>query len=389
MPFHTERGGIVAQYCAAVRLLHLADFGNPHPGSFIPVLVRLMRTARDRGWSVEAAFSPSASGRPWLDELDAAGITWRIAPDVRRRNLRGWVRGLLEESSTPTILHTHFTRFDVPAALAAKGRSDTHVIWHLHSPLAGSLPIRMRNRVKFRALGRGVAAIVCVAPGIREQVLRRGAASGKVLVLPNAIDTDRFPVATDDGRRQARATLGLPTEEPILLHLGWDWHRKGGDIFLDAVAAVRRSMGDSPLLGVTIGDKTDERAHLPEGVVNLAPTPDVQALYAAADVLVSPSRAEGQPYAVLEALSCGTPVVASDIPGHSLIADGISDCRIVPADDSSPVAAAIEELLSRDASTARAEATAAHQAIVDRFGVGAWSDKLLDCYRQLFGSPKS
>jgi glycosyltransferase involved in cell wall biosynthesis len=234
---------------------------------------------------------------------------------------------------------------------------------------------------------RRVATIFCVAPGIRDQVIRRGAAPGKVQILPNAIATDRFPVATDDERDRARTTLELPPEAKVLLHLGWDWHRKGGDVFVDAVTALRNSMGQTPVVGATVGGEGGEKRDLPDGVVTLAPTSDVQSLYAAADVLVSPSRAEGQPYAVMEALSCGTPVVASDIPGHTLIADGISDCRIVPGEDSLRVAAAAQELLSRDPSTARAEATAAHDAMVDRFGVSAWSDKLLDCYRRLAAEP--
>jgi glycosyltransferase involved in cell wall biosynthesis len=366
-----------------VRLLELADFGNPFPGSFIPVLIHLLRAARDRGWSVEAVFSPSASGRPWLDELDAAGIPWRIAPDVRRRNLAGWITGLLSESSTPTILHTHFTRFDIPAAVAARRRSDTRVIWHLHSPLAGSLPVRLRNRVKLTTLGRSVAAIVCVSPDIRDQAIHRGAPRAKVQLIPNAIDTDRFPLATAEDRRQARSKLGLPAEDTVLLHLGWDWHRKGGDIFLDAIAALRSEMNETRLVGATVAGEDDEKREWPADIVTLRPTSDVQSLYAAADVFVSPSRAEGQPYAVMEALSCGTPVVASDLPGHKALAEGIPGYRIVPSEDSEGVAAAIRSLLARDESTARAEAAAAHEAIVDRFGVDAWSNKLLDCYQRV------
>ena len=365
-----------------MRLVHLAEFGSPYPGSFIPVLVHLLRTARERGWSVEAVFGQDAAGRPWLDEFDDADIPRRIAPNTSRRELAGWVAELLDESSTPTILHTHFTRFDVPAALVAKRRPDTRVIWHFHSPLAESAAIRIRNRVRLKMFQRRVAAIICVAPGIRDQAIRRGAAPAKVQVVPNAIDTDRFPVATDDERLQARGTLELPLDATVLLHLGWDWHRKGGDIFLDAVASLRHSVSGK-LVGATVGGEADEKRDLPDGIVSIAPTREVQSLYAAADVFISPSRAEGQPYGVMEALSRGTPVVASDLPGHTLIADGISACRIVPSEDPPGVAAAVQELLSRNASAARAEATAAHEAIVARFGVSAWSDELLDTYQLL------
>jgi glycosyltransferase involved in cell wall biosynthesis len=372
-----------------MRLLHLADFGSPYPGSFIPVLMHLLCAARDRGWSGEAVFSESASGRPWLDELDAAGIKWRIAPDVRRRHLAGWVKGLLDEEDTPTILHTHFTRFDIPAALAARRRSDAQVIWHLHSPLPRSLAMRTRNRIKLTTLGRTVAAIVCVAPDVRDQVIRRGAPRAKVHVLPNAIDTDRFPLATAEDRSQARTKLGLPADDTVLLHLGWDWHRKGGDIFLDAVASLRSGMNQRPVVGATVGGEDDENRDWPADIVTLKPTSDVQSLYAAADAFVSPSRSEGQPYAVMEALSCGTPVVASDLPGHAALADGVPGFRIVPGEDAAGVAAAVQSLLARDEPTARAEAAAAHEAIVARFGADAWSNDLLDFYQRLTREARS
>ena len=160
-----------------MRLVHLARFGSPYPGSFIPVLVHLLGSARGQGWSVDAVFGPDAAGRPWLDEFDAADIPWRVAPDVSWRELASRVTELVEEADTPTVLHTHFTRFDVPAALAARRRPDTRVIWHFHSPLSQSFGVRARNRIRLKMFQRRVAAIVCVAPGIRDQVISRGASS--------------------------------------------------------------------------------------------------------------------------------------------------------------------------------------------------------------------
>ena len=49
--------------------------------------------------------------------------------------------------------------------------------------------------------------------------------------LHNAVDVDRFPVLTDEQRRTARDEFGLPAGRPLLVHFGWDWLRKGGDVF--------------------------------------------------------------------------------------------------------------------------------------------------------------
>ena len=97
-------------------------------------------------------------------------------------------------------------------------------------------------------------------------------------------------------------------------------------------------------VGVTVGGGEPARLlrdelSLGHAMHVLDPTDDVRTLYAAADVFMSPSRAEGTPYSVMEALSSGTAVVASDIPGHSAIGAGIASCVITPHDPAAIAAA--------------------------------------------------
>ena len=99
--------------------MHLAGYGGPYAGSFVPMLRGVMRAARDRGWSCEAVFGPVARDRVWLDELRDDGIPFRFARSSSRADVSGLVRSLLAESDEPTVLHTHFTSFDIPAAMAA------------------------------------------------------------------------------------------------------------------------------------------------------------------------------------------------------------------------------------------------------------------------------
>ncbi len=155
---------------------------------------------------------------------------------------------------------------------------------------------------------------------------------------------------SDAQRQAARDELGLPAGRPLLVHFGWDWLRKGGDVFEAALRMLRDSGAD--LTGVTVGggDAARElraRLGLDGDLTVLEPTDKVQQMYAAADVFVAPSRAEGTPYSVLEAVSSGTAAVVSDIPGHATIGAHAPACVITPL-EAAPIAAAIRGLLERD-----------------------------------------
>src|SRR5687767_3638929 len=150
----------------------------------------VMRAARDRGWTCEVVFSSVAKDRVWLDELRDDGISFRIAPSNARRDISGLVRSLLTENDEPTILHTHFTSFDIPAAMAADRHGAAKVFWHIHTPHHESLPIRARNRLKYAVLGRRVERILCVSSELAEVVAKRGAPHDRVEFLHNAVDAD-------------------------------------------------------------------------------------------------------------------------------------------------------------------------------------------------------
>ena len=366
-----------------MRLIHLADFGGPYTGSFIPMLRTVMNRARQAGWEAELVFSAPAEDRPWLHELDRDGYAHRIAPDVGRRQLAGWIREVLAESDDPTLLHTHFTRFDIPAVLATRDRSLATVIWHFHSALDSRLWVRARNNLKCRYFGRRINAAFCVAPDMAEELVARGLPGDKLDVFPNAINTDRFRPAGTEERDWARSILGLGKDSRVLLHFGWDWHLKGGDRLVDALR-ILRDKGEESVMAVTVsgGDQTGspEAPGDSPGLRVVGPMEEVALLYAAADLFISASRWEGQPYAVLEALSSGVPVLASHLPGHAQIADLVPSCELVDMEDPVALAAGIHEALARPAEIRRREADAGRQAVAENFGLDAWADRLFAKY---------
>jgi glycosyltransferase involved in cell wall biosynthesis len=240
-----------------------------------------------------------------------------------------------------------------------------------------------RNTFKYAVLGRRVERILCVSSDLAELVVRRGAPRDRVEHLPNAVDAERFAPASEAERAQARRELGLEPGQPTLMHFGWDWHRKGGDIFCTAVAGLRDSGRDIVAVTVGGGDAAREAAAAaglaPEVLRVQDPRGDVRAFYAAADVFVAPSRAEGTPYSVLEALSSGLAVVGSEIPGHTDIARSGSGARLVPLDPGA-VRDATAALLDRPREQVRRDADAGRAWVREHRGLARWSEELIKRY---------
>lgn len=366
----------------STRLIHLADYGGTYPGSFIPMVRTVLDAARQRGWIVEAVFSRIARDRSWLGELQAEGFRCRLA-DTDRRKLPPELLDEITACDQPIILHTHFTSFDLAAAAAARRHSHVIAYWHLHSALRGAAWWQLRNCVKLGLLSTGVEEILCVAPNIFDQARRRLAPRERLTLVPNAIDLTRFPPVTPENRSHAREMLGLPQAAPVVLHFGWDWRRKGGDVFLEAIAAcVRAGMDD--LIGVTVAEPQPARAladslKITDHVRTLASTDDVQTLYAAADVFAAPSRGEGHPFAVAEALASGLPVLASPIPGHEMIARGTDACRIVALDPRA-LAGAIEATLAERRVGRARDRRAARDWVLAEMDIRPWAERMLARY---------
>ena len=144
--------------------------------------------------------------------------------------------------------------------------------------------------------------------------------------------------------------LGLDPDRPLLLWVGRLDPIKGLDVLVRATALVCRTqpvqlaiVGDGPyreelLAGIAANDLADS-------VRLLGMREDVPSWLQSADVFVFPSRTEGLPNALLEAMAVGLPVVTTDVPGcRDLIQDGQTGL-LVPVDDAAALAAAMLRLL--------------------------------------------
>lgn len=194
-------------------------------------------------------------------------------------------------------------------------------------------------------------------------------------VVHNGVDVTRFATVDPALAAALRKRAGAESR-PLILSVGGIEPRKGSDTLMKALAGLRTG-GRRPVLAVVGGhsfqDYREYRdrvlASLPglglrldDDVVLLGTVPDAElsGWYAAADVLAFPSTKEGWGLAVLEAMSAGLPVVASDLPVFREYLRPGQDALMVPVDDAAALAAALGAVLG-DAALAGRLRTAGYQ----------------------------
>ncbi|HET6185287.1 MAG TPA: glycosyltransferase [Acetobacteraceae bacterium] len=208
-------------------------------------------------------------------------------------------------------------RFGLPVVATARG-TDVNFLPRY------ALPRRMIRRAMADA-----AALVAVSAALKEAMVALGAPDEKVTVLRNGVDTRLFCPPAD--RATLRARLGIAG--PSLLSVGHLIERKGHHLVIEAAAqlpGVRLAIvGEGPERGALLAliDRLGVRDRV--RLVGAVPHAEMPSWYGAADVLVLASSREGWANVLLEAMACGTPVVATNIWGNPEVVRAPEAGRIV------------------------------------------------------------
>jgi glycosyltransferase involved in cell wall biosynthesis len=280
-------------------------------------------------------------------------------------------------------MHSHFTTWDLAVASVASSDPRRYAYWHVHTVLSRDPISLARHLLKFTLVGRRVDGVFCPAVNIADALHHRGIPASELRVIPSGIDPDTFPLLGEGDRRAARKALGLPEGSTVLLHFGWDWRIKGGDLFLLATEELLRRDGDDLIaLAQRGGEQAKDGARrlgIEDHVRVIGMVSDVHQLFGAADIFLAVSEREGMPYSVLESVCSGTPVVASDLPGHAVVAEAVPACTLVPR-RAADIADAVQAILGASPETRAEQASSSRKWVTENFSAARSAELLLDVF---------
>jgi glycosyltransferase involved in cell wall biosynthesis len=255
-------------------------------------------------------------------------------------------------------------RLRKPFVLTARG-SDVNVIAHYAGP----------RRMIAWAAGRA-GRVIAVSRALRAELVRLGVEESRIEVLPNGVDLELFDVAGRAPRARGAARL---------LVVGHLKPGKGHRALIEALPSLPQCelevAGDGPLRREL--EQRAAAAGVRERVRFLGSVPHsrLPEHYRAADALILASEREGMPNVILEALACGTPVVATRVGGvPEIMTDSVAGVLLDSA-ASAAIVEGVRQLLARSTDPARV------REFGKRFGWEAATRGQLAIFRELAAAP--
>jgi len=365
----------------------LAVVHNPVHGGGTASIARLSAPLAERGWQLVAVLPDLSEARPTVARLRAAGVrTATLELHRLRRTADPRAHGALLASAPREVGRLRaVVRAERADAVLGYGDTNPHaalaghlegaaVVWTLYDtvtpPAARHLTMPVVRSLADavvtwgRALGRAHPGIDALGPRW-------------VTVFP-PVDTSRF-VPSPERRAAARTRLGLPPDALVVGTVGNRNPSKGHEQLARAAARLHargldvhvRVLGARSLVHERSMREVDaelRRLGLERHMTFTDPGEDVELLLPAFDVfaLSSVPRSEGAPTVIVEAMSCGLPVVTTNVGAASeLVAEGTTGF-VVPPLDNGALAATLQSLLL-DAELRRRLGAAGRLRAVERY----------------------
>ena len=362
------------------RLRHLLATGEATATVLAPVPWFPFRGRRWGAWA-RFAHAPPFERRHAIDVHHprypvVPKVGMNVAPTLLfHRSLRA-ARRLLAGGARFDLIDAHYLYPDgVAAVRLGRALGLPVVLTARGSDVTELTEFAVPRRAVLSAVG-AAGWTITVSAGLRNALLALGADGSGITVLRNGVDVHTFHPPVD--RAMARRAMGLTG--PTLLSVGHLIPRKAHDLVIAALDHL-------PEHTLLIAGEGPERSRLEKlaaarpGRVRLLgarPHAELPSLYGVADVMVLASTREGWANVLLESMACGTPVVASDIPGNDEVVGERAAGLIAPRTPEG-IAAAVRDL---QANPLPREDT---RCYAERFGWEATSEGQLAVFRRVLG----
>jgi glycosyltransferase involved in cell wall biosynthesis len=347
------------------------------PGRQLAALLARLRTAEVK--TLVVTFHRTGRPRsPYLEYLERAGVEYAVLEERGRFDI-GVVRRLsrLLDDWHPHLVQTHGYKPTVFVYLLRRLGAPWRWLAFFHGGTAENAAVRFYTFLNNRLLGAADRVVVMS----RDHIARFAHLGGKASIIHNAaLDLPRLTGGAGESALLRRGAT------PRIAVVGRLSPEKGVDVFL-------RGCRELTTRGVTfraliVGDGP-ERARLErmraeldleDCVEFVGAVDDMPAMYATLDLLVIPSRSEGLPNVLLEALNADIPVVATRVGAIPEVLEDTSAGWMVPPDSPADLADAIAAAL---VSQAEEEGRRARRAVVERFSLERRASEHLRLYAEL------
>jgi glycosyltransferase involved in cell wall biosynthesis len=354
---------------------------EPGRSSFAHVVVTLQDYESVQRDAIEAAGVRVYSAGAKAGGLDPRMI-YRLARIIRRER--------------PAVVQTWMYHADLVGGLAAKLAGRPPVAWNIRNGTLApefSKPMTLRiARISARLSRLLPATIVCCAESAKLIHAELGYDAGRMTVIPNGYDLDRFQRRPEAGR-ELRARAGIGLDVPVIGMVARFHPQKD---FFSFFAAARRvgerfpevrfllcgedvSLEEPELRAMIEASGLGDRVHL------LGEQRDIPAVYSAMDISCLTSRGgEGFPNAVAEAMACETPCVVTDVGDAALIAGETG--RVVPIGEIDALTGAMMGLLALSPADRQTLGKRARQRIESNYTLDLMRSRYEAVYERLAGS---
>ncbi|MBN2284940.1 MAG: glycosyltransferase family 4 protein [Tissierellales bacterium] len=286
------------------------------------------------------------------------------------------------------LIHTHGYFADIVTIPVAK-LLRIPVISTCHGFIANDRKLKRSYRID-RILLRFSNRVIAVSQGIKDELLKSGIKESKIEVVLNAVQTDTDNDVLTQNRYKKRRALHVSEKDFVLGYVGRLSREKGIHYLLDAVEILTKM--DIPIKVVIIGDgpaKKDSKLlvrqkGVEDKVFFAGFQTDVKEWIPAMDVFALPSLTEGTPMALLEAMACRIPIVASAVGGIPQIIDSGKDGILVAPGKPKEIAAGIMELYNNN-SLREKFVKAAYKKVKSNFDMKEWTETIESQYAEIIG----
>jgi glycosyltransferase involved in cell wall biosynthesis len=354
----------------SIRILHLIE--TTGPGGAETVLLNLTKCLDHARFSSQVI----VTGTGWLHKsLVTEGIPVSVIGSKRAADLGFILKVIARVLATRTeLIHAHLDGMNFYACLIGF-LTRKPVICTYHGAITGWHDRSLKNRLKFWVVRTLSSNVVAVSQFLKQELEKTWRfPESKTVVIYNGVDFSRFVPGSAPGR--LRTELGLPTDVKLVGMIGNIRPAKGHEFFIQCASIVTKELPGCHFLIVGQGDEVQmskiqrqiSDLGLQSQVLLTGFRGDVADVLQNLDVFALSSITEGLSIATIEAMGCGTPVVATDCGGPGeIISDGKTGFLVPPRD---PEAMADRLLfLLKNADFASQMGQAARQAVEAKFGL--------------------